>query len=153
MFRMTTNNILKFKKVRDVKTPIFSSKGAAGMDVFIPNDFPEQYLQIDPFGHIKVPSGIKFDIPKGYCLLAVNKSGIALKQRLVVGACLIDNDYTGEFNIHLINTSCHKVFLKPGQKAMQLLFQKYYQPILQEVKEINKNTERANGAFGSTGLF
>lgn len=145
--------MLKFVKCRDVKMPIYSTIGSAGLDIFIPNDVDKNILCIEPHKDLKIPSGLKFDIPKGFCLLAVNKSGIATKQKLVVGAQLIDEDYTGEINIHIINTSNEKVFLEPGQKIIQLLYQPYYKPILQEVNEITKNTKRGNKGFGSTGLL
>lgn len=145
--------MLKFEKTRDVKTPKYSSEGAAGLDIFIPNDYSEQYLQIDAYSDIKIPMGLKFDIPKGFCLYAVNKSGISTKNKLLVGACLIDEDFTGEPSIHLINTSNQKVFLQPGQKIIQLIYMPYYQPLLQQVNKINKKTERGNKGFGSTGLL
>ena len=145
--------MLKFVKTRDVKTPKYSSEGAAGLDIFIPNDISAQKLQIDPHKDIKIPMGLRFDIPKNFCLLAVDKSGISTKQKLLVGAKLIDEDFTGIPSIHLINTSTQKVFLQPGQKIIQLIYMPYYQPILQEVKEINKETERGSGGFGSTGLL
>ena len=145
--------MLKYKKLRDVKNPCYGTIGSAGLDIFIPNDYEEQKLNIEPQESIIIPTGLKFDIPSGYVLIAMNKSGVATKLNLQIGACVIDEDYTGEPSIHLFNVSNFKVHLKPGQKITQFLLIPYIQPQLIEVDNINKKTKRGNKGFGSTGIF
>ena len=36
------------------------------------------------------PQGIKVEVPYGYMLEIKNKSGIAYKRQLIVGACVVD---------------------------------------------------------------
>jgi dUTP pyrophosphatase len=145
--------MLKFQKVRDVKSPCYGTIGSAGLDVFIPNDRDKQTLNIEPHESIIIKTGLKFDIPTGYALIAMNKSGVATKLNLQVGACVIDEDYTGEPSIHLFNVSNFKVKLKPGQKITQFLLIPYLKPKLIEVDNINKKTERGDKGFGSTDII
>ena len=77
---------LYFCKVRDVKSPVKAHPFDAGFDFFIPNDFGRRILP--PGADILIPSGIKVDVPEGYALIAMNKSGIATKQKLRTGACV-----------------------------------------------------------------
>jgi dUTP pyrophosphatase len=84
-----------------------------------------------------------------YEMVLYNKSGVAVKYNLLVGANVIDNDYRGEFNIHLINCSKEDVLLDFGQKIVQGIIRRVYleQPeeIAFETYEANSNTERGEG--------
>ena len=98
--------MLKVFKTRDVKTPERSGRNA-GFDFFIPNDIDHDPVlggfYINPQSHQSIPSGIKVNVPEGYALVAFNKSGIATKKGLQVGACVVDCGYQGEVHIHLTN--------------------------------------------------
>ena len=146
--------MLQFIKVKDVKSPEKGTDSAAGFDFFIPNDLYD-IASISPNGSVKIPSGIKMILPPGYCLLMVNKSGIALKG-LIVGACLVDEDYRGEVHLHVINTTNEWIKLESGQKLVQgMLLPVPNMPALEITKEEfskSENTERGSGGFGSTGL-
>ena len=83
---MNQENRLYFCKVRDVKSPAKAHPFDAGFDFFIPNDYGRRILP--PGTDILIPSGIKVDVPEGYALIAMNKSGIATKQKLRTGACV-----------------------------------------------------------------
>lgn len=80
---------MKILKIRDVKTPTRANMYDAGIDFFIPNDYTGKTI-LQPNESVLIPSGIKVNIPNGYMLTAFNKSGIASKQNLLVGACVID---------------------------------------------------------------
>lgn len=146
------NNILKFSKVRDVKTPTRGTTGSAGLDFYIPNDFKE--TAIAPNESVLIPSGIKVNFKKEYVLVAFNKSGIAAKKSLLVGSCVIDSDYEGEIHINLHNVGCETQEIKPGDKIIQFLLLPINYPILEE-KNINYlydiKSERGDKGFGSTG--
>lgn len=86
----------------------------------------------------------------------MNKSGVATKKGIDVGACVIDEDYQGEIHIHLMNVSNKSTALSPGEKIAQcLLMPVVYEPVeLVEDEETlweGKVTERGEGGFGSTG--
>lgn len=144
---------MKFLKVREVKNPSRGTPQSAGIDFFIPNDFQE--LVLKPQESILIPSGIKANIPENHVFIAYNKSGVATKKHLYVGACVVDEDYQGEIHIHLMNTGNGMVTLSPGEKIIQfLLMPIVYTPvdIVETEDELwnGKETERGSGGFGST---
>lgn len=162
---------MRFAKVRDVKTPTRGTAGSAGIDFYVPN-FKKSFVV--PAGQdILIPSGIKADIPKGYMLMAADKSGVvttlyaqigaglqpkstASTEPLIIGAKIIDEDYQGEIHIHLINVGKSTLIIKPGTKIAQFILIPVLYDSLEEVPEnelFGEKSERAEGAFGSTGNF
>lgn len=144
---------MKIAKTRAVKTPTRGTGGSAGLDFYIPDDMPWQELFVYPNDAINIPSGIIAEIPHGYALVAMNKSGIALNHNLQVGACVIDEDYQGEIHLHLFNIGKETVKLMPGQKIEQFICLPVNYVTIEEVPahEIHKvETERGTGGFGST---
>lgn len=143
---------MNFVKVRDVKSPSRGTAKSAGIDFYAPNDMSE--IKIGPGKDVLIPSGIRVRIPEGFALVALNKSGVATKKKLVAGACLIDEDYTGEMHLHLINTSDKEVNIAPGEKILQfVLIPINYirmEEVSQEVYDSFGETERGAGGFGST---
>lgn len=129
--------MIEFLKVRNVKDPIWNFDENAGIDFYIPEKsaftveelakfgnnviIEDNLIKILPHGDVKIPAGIKSKFPKNIGLLAVNKSGVATKNKLVVGACLIDTSYQGEWHIHLINTSDSVQYLEFGNKCVQFI--------------------------------
>ncbi len=144
---------MKIAKIREVKTPTRGTPLSAGLDFYIPEDY-YQKNPIWPGQSVCIPSGIKADVPSGYALIAFNKSGVALKKCLDVGACVVDEDYQGEIHLHLTNVGKDKVFLEAGEKIVQfLLLPVNYADveIVPEEKLFEVETVRGDGGFGSTG--
>lgn len=79
---------LKIARTRNVKMPTRGTSGSAGIDFYVPNDYPESLCTVMPGERFFIPSGIKAKVPEGYALIAFNKSGVALKKGLVTGACV-----------------------------------------------------------------
>lgn len=141
-------------KTRDVKTPTRGTSGSAGMDFYVPNDYPMDLCTIHPGERYFIPSGVKANVPSGYALVAFNKSGIALNKSLVAGAAVVDSDYQGEIHLHLINVGKDTVEINPGQKIIQFLLLPVDHCEIQLVEEknlFNAETSRGTGGFGSTG--
>ena len=146
---------MKITKIRDVKTPIRGTEGSAGIDFFVPNDYPNSLRTIGPGDRFFIPSGIKANVPTGYALIAMNKSGVALKKGLMVGACVVDSDYQGEIHLHLINASDKPVTIEPGDKLTQFLLIPVDHCAVEVVNEkelFEEETTRGSGGFGSTGV-
>ena len=82
-----------------------------------------------------------------------NKSGIASKRGLVVGACVVDRGYTGEIFVNLHNPSDRTQTLHAGDKIAQAVFVKIETNVkLVESDSIyDDETSRGEGALGSTG--
>ena len=176
-------NEIKILKVRQVKTPTRGTDKSAGIDFFIPDyegDFLKKivdknenldehnfaidydttevkfYILIKKGGNILIPSGIKVIIPENYAFISFNKSSVAFKKDLMVGACIVDEDYRGEVHINLINASNKDVRINFGEKICQFILVPTIYSNIKEIKEkeYNKyeNTERKEGGFGSTNI-
>ena len=142
---------MKIQKLCPVKTPNRGTEASAGIDFYVPENFETVVLKSGE--SVLIPSGIKAQVPRGYALVAFNKSGVAVKQGLSVGACVVDEDYEGEIHLHMINISNKDQTIITGQKLVQfVLIPVGYLDIL-EVDELpSRNTQRGAGGFGSTGL-
>ena len=147
---------MRIAKVRDVKTPTRGTDGSAGIDFYVPNDYPTNLQMIEPGDRYLIPSGIKANVPSGYALIAMNKSGVATKKSLIVGACVVDSDYQGEIHMHLINVGSYSVKVVPGEKLVQFLLVPVNHCEVEEVTEselFEFATARGAGGFGSTGVL
>ena len=82
-----------------------------------------------------------------------NKSGIAFKRGLIVGACVVDRGYTGEIFVNLHNPSDRTQTLHAGDKIAQAIFVKINTDINLVVSDhiYDEETTRGEGALGSTG--
>lgn len=144
---------MKISKIRNVKTPERGTPLSAGLDFFVPNDFPGEHFLL-PGDAVNIPSGIKVKVPHGFALVFMNKSGVAVKKGLQVGACVVDEDYQGEVHLHVRNTSTDVQSIKPGEKLVQALLipVDYCGVEVVNVDELyEEGTQRGEGGFGSTG--
>ena len=147
------NESLNIAKIRDVKTPTRGTQGSAGIDFYVPNT--SHTLTIMPGESVFIASGIKANVPDGYALIAYNKSGVALKKSLDVGACVVDSDYQGEIHLHLFNVGTKPTEIEAGDKLVQfLLVPVDHCPVtvVDEFSLFSNSTERGSGGFGSTGI-
>ncbi len=164
----------KFTKIYDVKSPTRGTSKSAGIDFFIPNysqAFIEELksknkanschvyndqLVVMPNQDVLIPSGLHVSIPDNTMLMVANKSGVAVKSKLVHGAHIVDNDYKEQVYLHVFNLSDKEVQLMFGQKIIQGILVPVLFPEPQEVDSLedlyaNVESERTGG-FGSTGL-
>lgn len=138
---------LKYKLLsNDAKAPVRGTPGSSGLDVFSPID-----ITIPAWQDALIPTDVAFDIPFGWDLAVYNKSGISTKKKLFKGAELIDSDYTGNVHIHFFNFSDEDVHFNKGDKISQLVMREVWMGALEEVSELDKDTQRGTGGFGSTG--
>ena len=112
----------------EAKMPVRAHPTDAGMDLFFcPPPKPELDSQIEtvlPFGSSVIPTGLKIEVPEGYMLEIKNKSGIASKRGLLVGACVVDRGYTGEIFVNLHNVTHRNQTIHSGEKIAQAVFVK-----------------------------
>lgn len=172
---------LKFTKKRNVKSPERGTKRSAGIDFFVPK-FTDVFkydlksknpnvsfldntsIMLAPSESILIPSGIKLNLMDlgghlyneelGVALIAYNKSGVAVKSRLDIGASVVDEDYQGELHIHVVNTSNDIQYISQDQKLVQFLLMPVLLYMPEEVDGFDlfdDESERGTGGFGSTG--
>jgi len=150
--------IIEFTRVKDsVKVPTRSNPSDAGLDVYAHVGKLGDYVEILPSHSAVIPTGLKFGVPHGYMLQVMNRSSVAAKRGLVVGAHVIDSGYDGEVFINLHNVGPRSQVVYHGDKIAQLVMipvvpfrshevvddQLYTQPIT--------ISNRGDGALGSTG--
>ena len=171
------NSKIRFTKIRDVKSPSYRV-GDAGSDFYVPEntqDFLDALIKknieeldndiwvegddivVGPHSQVLIPCGIKVDIlDKNTYLDAENKSGIATKKELLVGAQVVDAIYQGEVHINLHNVSDKPQRIGFGTKAVQFLHKEYIQTVWEEISneeyDAIETSERGAGGFGSSGL-
>lgn len=144
---------MKIVKTKDVKTPSRGTGKSAGLDFYIPNDFPGTHY-LAPLQDVCIDSGIIANVPEGFALIGMNKSGQALKKGLQLGACVVDEDYQEEIKMHVRNISNDVVEIEPGEKLIQmLLLQVDYRDVevVDKLEDLFTSESDRKGGFGSTG--
>ena len=132
--------------------PTRGNPSDAGLDVYF-SPKTRDPVTIEPGQSVILPTGLKFGVPHGYMLEVKNKSGIASKRQLLVGACVIDPGYDGEIFVNLHNVGESAQVIMPGEKVAQLVLTPVIHCGIEEVHEDNLNlySRRGKGGFGSTG--
>ena len=144
--------ILGYKVLNsDAVIPKYNYPTDSGFDLHSIQD-----LEIPPFGRVLVPTGLSFDIKDGYEIQVRSKSGLSLKQGLVVlnSPGTVDNGYTGEVQVIVFNTNSYTADIPKGMKIAQAVLC----PVVNGkwVNLVEKNNvptkDRGNNGFGSTGI-
>lgn len=135
----------------DAKDPKYAYPTDSGFDLY-----STEKVLIEPFGRKLIPTGLHIDIPEGYEIQVRSKSGLALKEGLMVlnSPGTVDQGYTGEIQVILFNTTNKSKNIEKGQKIAQAVLTpvvsgKWVKLI--EKEEINNKDRNENG-FGSTGV-
>ena len=132
-----------------IKLPKYETEGAAGLDLCA---FLDSDITIPPLGRVKIPTGLRMEIPEGYEGQVRPRSGLAIKQGITVlnSPGTIDSDYRGDVEIILVNLSDKDVIIKDGQRIAQLVIAQVVRTQITEAHSLQE-TKRGTGGFGSTG--
>jgi dUTP pyrophosphatase len=118
--------------------------------------YSTENTHIEPFSRVLVPTGLHFDIPDGYEIQIRSKSGLALKQGLMVlnSPGTVDQGYTGEIKVIIFNTTQNVVNIGKGQKIAQGVLSPVVCGKWIELKKVNsvEDKDRSDKGFGSTGI-
>ena len=151
--------ILQYHMIHDhVHPPTRSNPSDAGLDLRFSPALSASALRIEPGESKLIPTGLRFAIPHGYMLEIKNRSGMAAKRQLLVGACVVDSGYDGEVFINLHNIGKHWQNIEPGDKVAQAVvvpvvharFVASEDPNIYDWHPITISN-RGAGALGSTG--
>ena len=125
----------------------FQTPGSAGADLS-----STEYCVIGPGEKKLIGTGLSMNIPKGMCGMVCSRSGMAAKNSVFVlnAPGIIDSDYRGEVKVILHNSGKTDFVVNKEDRIAQMLFVKVEQPEF-EYGEIDTNSERGTGGFGSTG--
>ncbi len=109
------------------------------------------HVDIFPEEQALIETSLAVILPKGYYGRLASRSGLAVKNMIHVCAGVIDEDYTGEIKVCLINHGSDVFSVKKGDKIAQLIVEKCAILPIEEALKTPK-TERGINGFGSTGL-
>ncbi len=93
----------------------------AGLDVFYSPVIEEQAICVEPGQSKVIPTGLRIGVPHGYMLEVKNRSSVAAKRSLIVGACVVDSGYDGEIFVNLHNIGKDTQYVRSGDKIAQLV--------------------------------
>jgi dUTPase len=112
-------------------------------------DIPlQEKLFLHPAELSKVNLKIRFQLPKHYCGLLMNKSSARVKYNVQVQLGLIDVGFTDYLQIVVQNMSSEIIQINAGIAIAQLLLIKNKIPVF---KNLWPHVENVRGSFGSTG--
>lgn len=129
--------------------PGYATQGAAGMDLLAAIAAP---LTIPPGGRTLVPTGLAIALPPGYELQVRPRSGLALKNGIVLpnSPGTVDEDYRGELQVIVMNAGQEPFTIERGMRIAQVVLAPVVRATWREVPELD-DTLRGAGGFGSTG--
>lgn len=142
---------VKIKLINPKCMPVRMSQDAAGYDVF---SSKRQFIRK---GRNLVPLGFALEMPHGMWAEIRPRSSFSLKgfpsdKGNIDADSLhgtIDADYRGE--VHAIIHSRSTFFLKEHLRIAQLVFHTLPEVALEQVEELQADTQRGQKGFGSTG--
>ena len=142
---------LEYTNESNNKEPEYAYESDSGFDLRSTED-----LWIQANDRKLIPTGLRFDIPDGYEIQVRSKSGLALKQGLMVlnSPGTVDSGYQGEVKVIIFNTTNERIKIEKGQKIAQAVLcpvvnGKWVNLI--KVEEIGEK-DRNDKGFGSTGI-
>ena len=129
--------------------PGYATPGAAGMDLLAAVSAP---MVIAPGQRVLVPTGLAIALPPGYELQIRPRSGLALKNGIVLANSpgTIDEDYRGEVQVIVMNAGQEPFTVERGMRIAQAVLVPVVRAGWVEVAELDA-TGRGAGGFGSTG--
>lgn len=124
------------------------------------NTVETHYIELMPRARVLIPTGWAVKVPHGYSMRIYSRSGIALKQGLVVfnGTGVIDSDYRHQVYVIIHNSSDSILKINHGDRIAQLDFTKNLHNSLDcdtiscdDATWFEADNSRVGG-FGSTGV-
>ena len=134
----------------DLPLPAYATMGAAGMDLLAAVAEP---VTIAPGQRTLIPTGLAIALPPGYELQIRPRSGLALRNGIVLpnSPGTIDEDYRGEIQVIVLNTGADPFVVERGARIAQGVLAPVVRAGWEEVAELD-TTARNEGGFGSTGV-
>jgi len=145
---------VKIKKlVPEAIVPKYATDGSGAFDLFATS---VEKIHDNVY---RVGTGLSFEIPKGYGLFILSRSGQGFNFNTRLSNCvgLIDSDYRGEVKVQLHSdivltedTDFDKLTYNVGDRIAQGLLLQIPKVSFLQVEQLSE-TKRATDGFGSTG--
>lgn len=142
-------DVVRLPHADGLALPSYATDGAAGMDLLAAVMSP---ITIPPGGRMLVPTGLRIAVPPGHELQVRPRSGLALKNGIVLpnSPGTIDEDYRGELGVIVMNAGDAPFTVERGMRIAQAVIAPVVRATWREVAEL-PDTARGTGGFGSTG--
>lgn len=101
---------------------------------------------------VLIKTGIKLGYPKGTFGNIRGRSGISMKNGISILGGIIDESYTGEHGVIMLNTSKNDFLIKKYDRIAQLIIAPYFHPKIIKVNSLDA-TIRGEKGFGSSGII
>ncbi len=145
-----------FERVNDgmkgeIPPPAYATKGSSGMDLRAAISDPTGYVVIPSGCRVTIPTGFRVSIPEGYEGQIRPRSGLAMRAGITVlnTPGTIDQDYTGEIQVILINHSPVNYVVYRFDRIAQLVIT----PVARATNiTVATESDRGANGFGSTGI-
>jgi len=146
---MSAQREVGIKVEAGVTVPGYASEYAAGADV---RAYLSQEIVILPGCSARIPTGIRFEIPKGFEIQVRPRSGLAANYQVTVlnTPGTIDADYRGELQIILMNHGKEAFIVTNDMRIAQIVLAPVVQANFVQVETL-ADTARGTGGFGHTG--
>ena len=136
MLKIVTESDKQFKKAHSAD---------AGWDILA-----NETVVVPARGRKTIGTGLRVAIPEGWVGLIKERSGLATKHNISIGAGVIDSGYTGECKVCFINHGDSDYKVKEGAKIAQMLVLPIFTGEVLNVDSLEE-TERGEQGFNSTG--
>jgi dUTP pyrophosphatase len=153
--QQTEFNKLTLKFVNNSKNPdpTFANEGDSGFDLRANLEEPITLL---PFKRFLVPTGLHFQMEKGFEIQVRPRSGLAVKNGITVlnTPGTVDSHYRGEVKVPLINLGEEPFVINNGDRIAQGVLCPVFgegKVYLESTESLNETT-RGAGGFGSSGI-
>ena len=147
-FAASTKSLEKQLKIK-ILSPYAKIPSRATPDSIGFNLYASNKSEIPGNGNGLVSIGLAMTPPAGCYIRVAARSGLAINNKLQVGAGVIDPDYTGEVKVILFNHSSKSFTVKTGDKVAQMVLEQAKTLEIQILKYL-KPTKRGNHSFGSS---
>jgi len=155
-FDVFAHNIKRYYKNFGTNSSVLIEDDAAIKNyfetIFTPEGAWVESIVLNTNERVLIGTGIKATVAEGYEIQVRSRSGVALKQGLIVtnGIGTIDFEFTGEIGVIITNTSNEPQRITIGDAIAQIVPMEVVLPELEEVTEFATTTRGTDG-YGSTG--
>jgi dUTP pyrophosphatase len=145
---------IKLKNESNNPDPEYATSGSSGFDLRA--NLVDGPIKLCTGERVMVPTGLFFELPEGFEIQVRPRSGLAAKNGVTVlnTPGTVDADYRGEIKVILINLGEQPFEIFHGDRIAQGVIASVIGKNIisfNRVSEINENTDRGSGGFGSTG--
>lgn len=145
-----TVSIQKLDHARGLDLPFYATELSAGMDL---SAAISEDIILNPGKRCLVPTGISIELPKGFEAQIRSRSGLSIKNGVIVlnSPGTIDADYRGEIIAIMANLGEEPFTITRGMRIAQMIVASFAKVEWLENENLSATTRGAQ-RFGSTGL-